>query len=392
MERAVAFVGVAGVLFAMAPFGIDMYLPALPEMARALATDIDAVETSVAVFLLGYAVSQLLLGPLSDQYGRIKIILAGAALYIVGSVLCALSTSIELLYTARLIQAFGGGASVTVFALVKERFDERTGTQIISYILAITVIAPLVAPVVGGFVLTVIGWRAIFIVLAAWGGLALWLVWQTWKPLGRPPESSGAIGEAIRAYRRVLSHGDAMLFCLVGAFTFAGFFAFIAGSPFVYIEHFGVEPQYYGLLVAMNAVVMMAANMVNARLLADIAPERKALWGAGAVAMAAVLCATAAVLGIGLWGVVTCVIIYIGALGLTSANATASALKRFAHHDAGTGSAINGVLMFGIGAVSSAIVGAVTSADAKPMLFTMAACGLLTLLSAIPLLRKVKQK
>lgn len=391
MARVAPFVAVAGVLFAMAPFGIDMYLPALPDIARSLATNIDDVEASVAVFLLGYAFSQLLLGPLSDQYGRIKVILAGTALYIVGSVVCAISTSIEMLYAARLVQAFGGGASVTVFALVKDRFDERMGTQIISYIMAVTVIAPLIAPLAGALVLQASGWRAIFLVLAAWGVLALVMVGWNWKSQRQQEERAGALGSAFAAYGRILTNRTALLYCLTGALAFAGFFAFIAGSPFAYIEYFGVSPQQYGLLVVLNAAMMMAANLVNARLLADVSPERRVSWGVCVVGIAALLCVLAAMTGAGLWIVVAVSVLYVGGLGLTAANATSSALKQFADQDAGAGSAINGVFMFGLGAASSAIVGVLASTDTKPMLFTMGVCGLLAVVvNALPFERSTR--
>lgn len=167
MSNPISMVIALGAVFSLAPFAIDMYLPALPLLAVDLGTSIDQMEATVAIFLAGYALSQLILGPLSDIFGRRKVLIVGLVVYAIGSLLCMIAGSIEQFYAFRFIQALGGGASVVVFPLVRDRFDDATGAKVISYILAIVVVAPLIAPLIGGYILIFAGWPAIFLLLTA---------------------------------------------------------------------------------------------------------------------------------------------------------------------------------------------------------------------------------
>ena len=394
MRHPIALVACLGAVFTLAPLAIDMYLAAFPAMADSLATTIDHVEASVSVFLLGYAISQLLFGPLSDRYGRAIILTVGLVLFVAGSVLSGLATSVEQLYAFRLVQALGGGASVVVFAIVKDRFDEKASAQVISYIMALVVVAPLVAPIIGGYILVAWGWPAIFFILAAYGAATLVLVKLVVVERVREPRPRGAltasIGRLFTAYATVLTNGRAMAHILAGGFSFAGLFAFVAGSPFVYIAYFGVAPQHYGFLVGANAAMMIAMNLVNARLLHDAAPSAKTVVAALLIGAAGVALVVFNAAGLGLAWIVGGVVAFVGLLGLISANAVAAALADFPD-DSGTASAVYGVCMFGLGAVSSVIVSSIESTDATAMVTVMAGCGVLASLSVLPLIVRRRQ-
>ena len=389
MRHAIALVVCLGAVFTLAPLAIDMYLPAFPAMAGGLATSIDLVEASVSVFLLGYAISQLLFGPLSDRYGRSIMLTVGLVLFVAGSVLAGLANSVEQLFAFRGLQALGGGASVVVFAIVKDRFDEKRSAQVISYIMALVVVAPLVAPIIGGYVLVAWGWPAIFFALAGYGVVTLALVRlvvresRTGERRGDGRRSRGLV-RLVGAYATVLSNGRAMAHIFAGGFAFAGLFAFVAGSPFVYITYFGVAPQHYGFLVGANAAVMIAMNLVNARLLHDVAPSAKTVAAALMIGAAGLALVAFDAAGLGLAWIVAGVVAFVGLLGLISANAVAAALADFPDNS-GTASAVYGVCMFGLGALSSVVVSRIESTDATAMVTVMAGCGVLAAASVVPL-------
>ena len=390
MPNRFIYVATLGAVFSLAPFGIDMYLPALPTMAKSLAASIDDVEASVSIFLLGYALSQLVFGPLSDRFGRLRVLQAGLSLFVIGSALCAIATDVNELYGFRFVQALGGGASVVVFPLIKDRFDEKAGAQIISYIMAVVVIAPLVAPLIGGYILVTVGWPAIFVGLGVYGAFVMLAVQFSVKPTGTSPTRSDenrrfGLIYLLEAYRDVLTNVPAMAHILAGSFAFAGLFAFVAGSPFVYITYFGVPAQHYGYLVGLNALVMIAMNLINARLLSDMRATPKAIAGAGMVGVFGVALFAANAADLGLIWIVAGVAAYFGALGLVSANAIAGALAHFSA-EAGAGSAMVGVFNFGLGAISSMVISALHSTDATALVSVMAGCGLLALASVIPLI------
>lgn len=390
-SRNIAFILCLGAVFSLAPFAIDMYLPALPSMAKSLATQIDEMEASVAVFLLGYALSQLIFGPLSDHLGRIPVLLGGLIMFVCGSVLCGIATTSGELYLFRFIQALGGGASVVVFALVNDQFDVKRSSQVISYIMTVVVIAPLIAPIIGGEILIRFGWEWIFFGLAVYAALVLiatiFFIKDT-KPQNEIIKGSIAQGfkQLIAAYCIVLTNSSAMAHILMGGFAFAGLFAFVAGSPFVYIVYFGVQEDHYGYLVGANAAFMIIMNVVNARLLHNIQPTRKAIAGVFIISIVSLALLIVNALGLGLWWIVVGVVSYIGMLGLISANAIAGAMANF-NEQSGTVSAVYGVCQFSLGAVASAVISVLDSTNATPLTTVMAACGVLALISALPLIK-----
>jgi len=386
MQSKFTFVAILSAVFMLAPLAIDMYLPALPTIAHDLGASIDQIEATVAILLFGYALGQLVLGPLSDRFGRVPILLLGLVTFTVASALAGVVQSVEQLYACRLFQAFGGAGSVVVFPMVRDRYDAEKSAQIISYIMAATVIAPLVAPIIGAFILTLAGWQAIFYTLAGFG----LVTFVAAKVIVKPSSSRSArraafsLRDILSTYFTVIRNRRIMAHILAGGFAFAGLFAFVAGSPFVYISYFGVAPQNYGYLVGLNAAAMIGANLINAQLLSKVDATAKTIIGAVLLAFAASLLIVIITLGGGLFWIVAGIVAYVGALGFTATNAIVGALSQLPEEN-GTVSAINGATQFSIGAASSLVVSVIASTNATPMIITMVVCGFLALATAVTL-------
>ena len=376
---ATGLIVVLGMLAAFGPMSIDMYLPSFPAIAAGLATDAGRVQLTLSTFFAGFAAGQLVYGPLSDRLGRRPVLLVGIVLYVAASAACAVAAGIEQLIAFRLLQALGGGAGTVIArAIVRDHFDTDHGARVMSLMMLVTGLAPLLAPLVGGQVQALAGWRAVFWVLTGFGAVCLAAV------LLRLPESNpaarragGARGLApiLAGYAGVLRSPVAVGNIAAGGFAFAGMFAYIAGTPFVYIELFGVPPQAYGLLFGLNVVGMMTGSLLNSRLvLGRGAAPMMRLGLAVACAGGLVLLATAATGASGLVGIVVPLFFYVGLLGLIASNAMARASRPFPAH-AGTVAALFGCAQFGLGALAAVAVGALHDGTPLPMAAVIAACG-----------------
>jgi len=373
------FVILMAMIFSLSPFAIDMYLPALPSMATFFDSSIDSIEASVAIYLIFFALGQLLLGALADSMNKAKILLIGLSVFIIASGMIATANTIETLYFWRAIQAFASGSSVVVFALIYHFYGNTNSNQIISYVMACVVVAPMVAPMIGSEVLLMANWQGIFLVLAGFAIITL----VTLVTLIPPQKVKGElkplnVKALASAYKSIFSNRTTMAYIFAGGSAFAGMFAFIAGSPFVYIEYFGVSPTKFSYLVALNAVAMISMNLINARLLKKLDATTKLIVAGGLLAVVGAYLAVVAYLELSLIYVVAGVITYIGLLGLTAANAISAALAS-AQGNTGLLSGVNGVLQFGLGALSSAVVSISQSIDASTMNYSMAVCSFSTL-------------
>jgi DHA1 family bicyclomycin/chloramphenicol resistance-like MFS transporter len=383
MQNKLTYIGVLGGVFMLSPFAIDMYLPALPVIATSLSTGIDELEATVAIFLFGFALGQLILGPISDAFGRQRILLAGLIVFIIASLLVGTAQNLEQLYFWRFVQALGGAGAVGVFPLVRSRFGEREGAQVISYIMALTVVAPMIAPIVGGYMLSWAGWNSIFFLLAGIGVVATLGVATLIKENSNERRPL-LIANIFQAYKAVLNNRQIVLAILSGGFAFGGLFAFVAGSPFVYITYFGVSPKMYGYLVALNALSMIGVNLVNAQLLGKIDPVAKIFIGAGVLIFAGLAVLTFVAFELGLPAIVASIVVFVGGLGFVATNAIVAALSVMPEEN-GTVAAINGALQFAIGAGSSMVVSLMASTSALPMAIVMAGCAALAFTCALAL-------
>jgi DHA1 family bicyclomycin/chloramphenicol resistance-like MFS transporter len=379
-------------LMAFAPLAIDMYLPALPEIGRDLAASPALVQLSLSSFFLGFGSGQLIWGPLGDRAGRRGPIVAGIVLYIAGCVACALTGDAEHLVVWRFIQAFGAcAAPVLARAMVRDLFPQDEAARMLSLMMMIMGVAPMVAPLLGGQVLVWSGWRTIFWSLGVFGLIVL--VCLHTIPESLPRERRHRIGVAAMAvgYFRLLGNRAFLAYTLSGAFFTGGMFTYIAATPFVYIEYFGISPQLYGFVFGINVVGMMIFNMVNRRLVLAIGSDRALVIGALACAVFGLtLAALGATGSFGLLGIVVPLFLYLAMMGLVGANSMAGAMS-VVPGMAGAASGLAGTVQFGMGAVASALVGWLSDGTPTPMVLVIGMMGVGCALSALALPRRIGQ-
>jgi DHA1 family bicyclomycin/chloramphenicol resistance-like MFS transporter len=350
---------VLGAFVAVGPLTIDMYLPALPTITAELGTTSAMVQLTLTGTLVGLALGQLVLGPLSDAIGRRTPLLAGTALYVVASLLILVAPTIEVLGVLRFLQGVGTAAgAVVAMAVVRDLFTGRAAATMLSRLFLVLGAAPVLAPTLGGELLRFTSWRGIFAVLALYGLLLLAVGWfalrETLPPSRR--SSSGAAG-TLRTYRRLLRDRTLVGLVLVAGLTMAGLFSYVSGSSFVFQRQFGLDEQEFGLLFGAGAVWLIAATQLNPVLLRRWSPAQVLVAGTvGGALSGAVLLVLAATGTGGLPGVVVPLWAMLFASGAALPNAPALALSR--HGDsAGAAAALLGAVQFGVGAAVSPVVG-----------------------------------
>jgi DHA1 family bicyclomycin/chloramphenicol resistance-like MFS transporter len=360
---------VLGALTAFGPMSIDMYLPSLPALARALQTDPASAQMTLAAFFIGMALGQVLYGPLADRFGRKPPLYAGIVLYVLASIWCALAPDIRMLIAARFIQALGACSGMVIArAVVRDLFETQDAARMFSVLMLVMGVAPILAPLAGAQLLVVLGWQSIFWALAGFGVLCL-IASAAWLPETRAPGPvSLTLAGALREYRALLADRGFLGYALSGGLAFAGMFAYITGSPFVFIDLYGVPAQHYGWLFGSNALGLIIASQINRRLLRR-RPASEVMRMASAVNFAfAVLLfglVTSGATG-GLVGVIVPLFGFIASLGFIFPNSAALAMAPQGAR-AGSAAALLGTLQFGLATLASALVGALGDATARPM-------------------------
>lgn len=380
---------VLGILSGIGALSIDGYLPAFPAIARDLEVAEREIQLTLSAFLVSFAVGQGIYGPLSDAVGRRPVILTGLAVYAGASLMCALSPSAEQLTAFRAVQALAAAsAPVLSRAVVRDVYSGPRLARAMSMLMLILSIAPLVAPALGSAILGLFGWRAIFVGLSLfallWCALTAALVPETHPRQHRFPLR---VGSVVSAFATVLGHRQAMGYVLCGALTFAGMFAYITATPFIYGREYGVSPAGYAGLFALTIVCAAVVAVGNGRLVARFGSDRLLAWQTVVlVVAAAVLLASAATGFGGLWGLVVPLVFYVGNITAVAANSIAGALKPFPRM-AGTASSVFGVCQFGLGGLTSWAVAALGGGSAIAMALVILACALLAFASRVVLAR-----
>ncbi|GED21798.1 Bcr/CflA family multidrug efflux MFS transporter [Halomonas halmophila] len=357
---------------ALAPFAIDAYLPAMPALAEAVDASVHHTELSISFFLLGFALGQLTGGPLSDRFGRRPVLLSGLVIFLIASLLITQVNTLTELLGLRFVQALGGGACVVnSAAIVRDCFSGREAAKVMSTMAMIMMLAPLAAPAVGSGLLYLADWWLIFVFLAVYAAFLLWLM-GTRLPETRPVDAPMASArQVLRNYASVLRHREAMGYVLSVATTFAGMFAFITASPFLYITHYGISPAIYPVVFGANVVVMAGSNRLNIRLLRRRSPQQNMRLGMGV--QLAVAVGLIGLVATGLdspYTVVPLIMVFMGMVGLITPNAMSSMLEHFSHMSA-TATALLGSIQFTCGSLAGVIVSAFEIDSAWPMVLTM---------------------
>ncbi|MCE9683479.1 multidrug effflux MFS transporter [Halomonas alkalisoli] len=357
---------------ALAPFAIDAYLPAMSALADSIGASIHHTELSISVFLAGFAIGQLLFGPLSDRVGRKPVLLGGLVVFLLASLAITTIGTLPELLAWRFVQALGGGACVVnSAAIVRDCFSGREAASVMSTMVMIMMLAPLVAPVVGSGLLYLADWWLIFVFLAVYAVFLLWFMGTRLPETRDPGQPVASLRQVLANYASVLRHREAMGYICAVAASFGGLFAFITASPYIYLEYFGLSPAMYPVVFSANVLVIALSNRVNIYLLASRTPQQNLQIGLSIQLVAAMALALAAALGLAsLPVVVLLVMVYAGMIGLITPNAMSALLDHFGHMSA-TATAMMGGIKFGSAALAGVMVGLFEIESLWPMVLTM---------------------
>ncbi|NGO69181.1 multidrug effflux MFS transporter, partial [Streptomyces boncukensis] len=383
---------ILGGLTALPALSMDMYLPALPEVSGVLHTPAATAQLTLTACLLGLAAGQLIVGPMSDQFGRRRPLLIGMTGYVIASAACALAPTVETLTAFRLLQGLAGSAGIVIArAVVRDMYDGLAMARFFSTLMLISGVAPILAPVLGGQVLRFTDWRGVFLILAGIG-LLLSLVVLRWLPetLAREKRHSGGVPDALRTMRRLLTDRVFTGYLLMGSFTFAALFSYVAASPFVVQEIYGASPQTFSLLFMANSIGLVAFGQLNGKVLVGRVPlDRVIAFGLvqiGLAAAALVLMTSGAFGRVGLAPLATALFVLMAGMGLVMPNANSQGLMR-TPHAAGSASALLGTSQFLVGAIASPLVGIAGEDTAVPMALVQAGAVLIAGVAFVALCR-----
>lgn len=380
--RHLRLVVILGALSAFGPLSIDMYLPSLPSLSRDLDASVSAAQLTLSACVLGLALGQVIAGPLSDTLGRRRPLLVGLVVYVLASLLCVVAPSISLLIVLRLVQGAAGAAGIVIArAIVRDLYSGIAVARFFSILMLVSGIAPIAAPIVGGFLLQVTSWRGVFLTLALVVSvmlLAVLLGLQETLPQQR--RQSGELRATLSGFRRLLTDRLFVGYALSCGCSFAAMFAYIAGSPFVLQDLYGLSPQQFSLIFGTNALGIAIVGQVNGRLVGRVAPERLLAGALTAVAVGGTALLVIVIGQIGLIGMLPALFVVVASQGMVFPNATALALAEYPSM-AGSASALLGVLQFAIGAAAAPLVGIAGTTTALPMAVVIAALGLCALIT-----------
>jgi MFS transporter, DHA1 family, multidrug resistance protein len=349
---------IIGALNTISPFTIDMYLPAFPKIAAELRTDIQTVALSVSAYFFGFALGQILYGPLLDRFGRKPPLYAGLVFYVGATLACALSTSINSLLVFRFLQALGGCvSSVAAMAMVIDFFPANKSSRILSTLILILGASPLLAPTIGGLIVTVWSWRYVFVLLALFAGLMVACVFF-FLPQGQQPDRSISLmpRPIVNGFKQVLFEPQFYVFTLAGSLSFSGLFVYVAGSPAIFMEEFGVSSKTYGFIFAGLSVGFIGCSQLNHVLAKRFSSKqilRTVLIFQACVAVLFLLATGTA--HCGFVPTLCFLFLILACCGLTYPNAAAIALSPF-KRNAGTASSLLGFIQIGLGGLISACV------------------------------------
>lgn len=369
-----------GLVTALGPISTDMYLPGFPAISTDLGVSQSLVQYTVTAFLAGVAIGQLLYGPLSDRIGRKLPLCVGIVVYAVASVGCALAENISVLIAWRFAQGAGGCAGIVIGrAMVRDRFGSVGSAKAFSLMMLVVAVGPMIAPVIGGW-LTGFGWRAIFAVLALFGVfLAASVVNSIDETLAVDRRTRGGVGHVLAQYRTMLKSTQLLSYTVVAGFMQSALYAYVVSAPFVLIDVYGIPPQYFGFVFFANTAGLIAASQINAAIVGRFGPERilgvALLWPVGlSITLIAALL-------LGFSSIYLVLSVLFGLLvghGFISPNAAALGLSKHGEQ-AGTASAVMGVIQFGLGIVTIFMTSLFEATSALPLALVIGACSCLAL-------------
>ncbi|ENH9680651.1 TPA: Bcr/CflA family multidrug efflux MFS transporter [Enterobacter asburiae] len=366
---------ILGLLAMLMPLSIDMYLPALPVISAQFGVPAGSAQMTLSTYILGFALGQLFYGPMADSLGRKPVILGGTLVFAAAAVACALAQTIDHLIIMRFFHGLAAAAaSVVINALMRDIYPKEEFSRMMSFVMLVTTIAPLVAPMAGGAVLVWFSWHVIFWILALAALLASAMIFffiDETLPVERRQKFH--IRTTIGNFASLFRHKRVLSYMLASGFSFAGMFSFLSAGPFVYIELNHVSPQHFGYYFALNIVFLFTMTIINSRFVRRVGALNMFRAGLWIQFVMAIWLVVSAFLGVGFWALVVGVAAFVGCVSMVSSNAMAVILDEFPHM-AGTASSLAGTFRFGIGAIVGALLSMATFTTAWPMLWAMAFC------------------
>lgn len=373
---------ILGLLTALGPFSIDMYLPGFPAIAKYLHETVARVALSLSSFFVGISAGQLLYGPLLDRFGRKKPLYAGLLIYILASFGCLTVHSIEALIVLRFVQAIGScAAGVASVAMVRDLFPVQDSAKVFSLLMLVVGASPMIAPTVGGYVTAAFGWQSVFMILGVMGILIL-LMSFFFLPDSYQPDTSLSLKPKpiLKGFWEVLRQPQFYTYAFTGAAAFSGLFAYVSGSPLVFMDIFKVDGKIYGWIFAFLSVGLIGSSQFNSLLLKKYRSEQIVFLSLVAQCVVTLIFFFGTWFGLfGLYGTIAMLFLFLACLGIANPNASALSLAPFSKN-AGTASALMGALQLGFGALASVGVSLFNTRSALPMVAIIAGTTLLALL------------
>jgi MFS transporter, DHA1 family, multidrug resistance protein len=373
---------ILGLLSAIGPFSIDMYLPGFPTIAADLHTSVDYVSYSLSSFFIGICAGQLICGPLLDRFGRKRPLYAGLVIYIIASLGCAMSNSVEMLIAFRFLQALGGCVGmVAPGAVVRDVFPVNENAKIFSLLILILGVSPIIAPTAGSYLIVAFGWHAVFIVLACIAAILLITVIFL-LPESKQPDPSMSLKPQpiLNNFLFVLKQPQFFTYALSGAIAAAGLFAYLAGSPFVFMKIFNVSEKHYGWIFGLIAAGLITSSQLNNVLLKKYSSAQiiKTVLLVQTI-IGLLLCIGSIFDWLNLYSAIGLMFLFLSCQGFSFPNSAALSLAPFTK-EAGSASALMGAMQMGFGALASALVGIISNGTTLPMTGVMAGCAFLGLI------------
>ena len=380
-QSSFSIVFILGLLAMLMPLSIDMYLPALPVIAEQFGVPAGSAQMTLSTYILGFALGQLLYGPMADSLGRKPVVLGGTLVFAGAAAACAMAQSIDHLIVMRFFHGLAAAAaSVVINALMRDIYPKEEFSRMMSFVMLVTTVAPLVAPMVGGAVLVWFSWHAIFWLLALAALLASAMIFFFIKEtLPAEHRQKFHIRTTLGNFASLFRHKRVLSYMLASGFSFAGMFSFLSAGPFVYIELNHVSPQHFGYYFALNVVFIFVLTMINSRFVRWVGALNMFRIGLWIQFVMAVWMVVTAFFDVGFWTLVIGIAAFVGCISIVSSNAMAVILDEFPHM-AGTASSLAGTFRFGIGAIVGALLSLATFTTAWPMLWSIALCATCSIL------------
>jgi DHA1 family bicyclomycin/chloramphenicol resistance-like MFS transporter len=376
MKKSFSVVLIMGLLTAIAPLSIDMYLPAFPAIAKSLQTTISEVTLSLSSFFIGISFGQLLYGPLLDRFGRKKPLYFGLALFFLASVGCALAATVNTLIIFRLFQALGGCVGmVAARAMVRDLFDTKENAKVFSLLMLVVSVSPIIAPTLGGYITSALGWRYVFAMLIL---VVLIILTGTYfiLPESRKPDPSVILkpGPILRNFASILKQPHFLTYALTGAISYAGLYAYVGSAPYVFMEIYKVSEANFGWIFAFIAAGLIGASQVNNMALRYYNSQQIIRVATACQSILGVLFIAFTVAGwLNLYSTIGFVFLFLACQGFIFPNATALALAPLGNN-AGNASGLIGAIQMTIGASASALISVFQNHSVLPMSGVMTFC------------------